>query len=155
MSFVFLSVAMVYPFKSEFMVLHALVQAGAGNSGQVVAKGFGAGQVLVDGALGFTGDGGGRCGKLRLVLGAVFAFSGFLGGRSLPTQNFRFLRRIQRFPNRLLRLMACARCEAGCSGPGPRRVRVFCRDSTPGAGDRGRDTGMEEMGRTINVQAFR
>ena len=25
-----------------------------------------------------------------------------------------------------LRLMACARCEAGCSGPGPRRVRSAC-----------------------------
>ncbi len=31
--------------------LHALVKAGAGNAGQVVTKGFGAGQVLVDGAL--------------------------------------------------------------------------------------------------------
>ena len=84
-----------------------------------------------------------------------------------------------------LRLMACARCEAGCSGPGPRRgrsacgaapapgravwacrscgrsfggaqcVRVFCRDSTPGAGEQGEGIrGREKWGALLMCKRF-
>ena len=97
MSLVFLSVAMVYPFKSEFMVLYALVQAGAGNVGQVVAKGFGAGQVPVYVALGFAGHLGGVVGKFH-SLRACAAVRSIL--RWCNLRHLKFAARMQRFPNR-------------------------------------------------------
>ena len=64
---------------SEVQRLHALVQAGAGNAGQVIAKGFGAGQVLVDGLRAL------RSGQLRAA--QVFVYLQQLGAQVLCLLN--------------------------------------------------------------------
>lgn len=71
------------------------------HAGQVVAQGFGAGQVLVDGALGFASDSGSAGSKALFMLRACGAAIGETGGRSLPTC---LHSRIQRLPNFLAAL---------------------------------------------------
>ena len=83
---------------SEVQRLHALVQAGAGNAGQVVAKGFGAGQVPVYVALGLAGHLGGVVGKFH-SLRACAAVRSILRWANLS--HLKFAARMQRLPNRL------------------------------------------------------
>lgn len=69
--------------------------------------------MAVDIALGLASDGGGFSGKLRLVLGAVFVLSSFLGGPSLPTQTFRLRHRMQRLPHLLTALDVAGALRSG------------------------------------------
>ena len=170
---------------SEVQRLHALVQAGAGNAGQVVAKGFGAGQVPVYVALGLAGHLGGVVGKFH-SLRACAAVRSILRWANLS--HLKFAARMQRLPNRLpaldglralrsgmLRAWATARAECvrltSFYGLKKRRVSVvvmwtlfrWCpvrarflpRQHTRGRGNRGEGYGEGERGRTINLQAFR
>ena len=82
---------------SEVQRLHALVQAGAGNAGQVVAKGFGAGDMAVDLRLRFARYLGGVCRELWLMLRASLATVRETAGATCAT----CLPRMQRLPNRL------------------------------------------------------